>query len=138
MLFFEVEDAYFELYYLTRAIQLTRSLAAGKTLRELNLVGRHHCLVTEVVRDRVRIEPSADLRLLRDDIVLISGERENVRQVSHELGRFERSTNETDIAVYAGGILIGLLIGSISISREPTSRCATPLMRRLHPPRPRT
>ncbi|MDH3591931.1 MAG: hypothetical protein OER88_08640, partial [Planctomycetota bacterium] len=36
-----------------------------------------------------------------------------VRAAAAELGRFERATDQTDIAVYAGGILIGLLLGSM-------------------------
>ncbi len=98
-----------------RAIQLTRAGAAGKTLRQLELLRRHHCLVTGVQRQDENIEPAADLVLERGDVVLVSGERDDVRAVARVLGRFERSTYETDIAIYAGGILLGLLLGRLHL-----------------------
>ncbi|MHC4932766.1 MAG: aspartate-alanine antiporter-like transporter, partial [Planctomycetota bacterium] len=98
-----------------RAIHVSSAQAVNKRLNELNLVQRHRCLVTEVVRGDVSIEPSAELRLARDDVIYVSGRRDDVRAVARELGRFERSTNETDIAIYAGGILLGLLVGSLRV-----------------------
>ncbi len=96
-----------------RAIQLTRAGAVGKTLRELELFRQHRCLVTGVQRQDQDIEPSADLMLERGDVVLVSGQRDDVRAVARLLGRFERSSYETDIAIYAGGILLGLLLGQL-------------------------
>ena len=98
-----------------RAIQLTRGTPVGKTLRELELFRQHRCLVTGVQRQDEDIEPSADLMLERGDVVLVSGQRDDVRTVARLLGRFERSTYETDIAIYAGGILLGLLLGQLHL-----------------------
>ncbi len=94
-----------------RAIQLVRAAAAGKTLRELELFRQHRCLVTGVQRQDEDIEPAADLVLERGDVVLVAGQRDDVRAVARLLGRFERSSYETDIAIYAGGVLLGLLLG---------------------------
>lgn len=98
-----------------RAIQLTRTTAAGKTLRQLELFRQHRCLVTGVQRQDESIEPTADLVLERGDVVLVSGQRDGVRAVARLLGRFERSSYETDIAIYAGGILLGLLLGRLHL-----------------------
>ena len=97
-----------------RAVVVNHPQAIGKTLRELPLLRHHHCLVTEVQRQEVSIEPSADLRLERDDVVLIVGAAESVRAVARHLGEFERSTRETDLAVYSGGIVIGLFFGFLA------------------------
>ena len=98
-----------------RAIQLTRASAAGKTLRELELFRQHRSLVTSVQRQDEEIEPVADLVLERGDVVLVAGQRDDVRAVARLLGRFERSSYETDIAIYAGGILLGLLLGRLHL-----------------------
>jgi len=98
-----------------RAVSVQSKKVAGKTLAELDLIRRHHCLITSVRRGDVELEPIADLRLQRDDIVQVAGAREDVRRLADELGRFERSTQETDIAMYAGGILLGVLLGSVDI-----------------------
>ena len=95
-----------------RAILVTESAVAGKTLRELAFFKEHGCLVTEVQRLGEPLEASADLALELGDIALVTGERDDVREVSRRLGRFERSSRETDLAIYAGGIFLGALLGS--------------------------
>ena len=97
-----------------RAVVVNAPEAIGKTLRALPVLRRYHCLVTEVQRQDVSIEPRADLRLERDDVALIVGAAENVRAVAKHLGEFERSTRETDLAVYSGGIVIGLFFGFLA------------------------
>ncbi len=99
-----------------RAVQVTSRSVNGRTLRELDLVGRFGCLITDVIRGGVALEAKADLPLYRDDIVLVSGRSEDVVRLAAELGRFERSSSETDIAVYAGGILFGVLLGQVHFS----------------------
>ncbi len=98
-----------------RRIHVLSSEAVGKTLKELYLTRRHHCLVTAVHRGQVALEPSAELRLERGDLLEVAGEADNIRTLATELGRFETPAHETDIAVYAGGIVIGLLLSTIPI-----------------------
>jgi len=100
-----------------RAIRVTRAEIAGQTLAELNIIGRDHCILTRIKRGEVELTPTAETRLAREDIVHVAGTRDNVRNVAERLGRFERSSNETDVAVYAGGILIGVLLGKLHIGR---------------------
>lgn len=97
-----------------RAVVVNDARAIGKSLRELPVLRDYHCLVTEVQRQGISIEPSADLRLERDDVALIVGRREDLRQVAGHLGEFERSTRETDLAIYSGGIALGLLAGYLA------------------------
>jgi putative transport protein len=96
-----------------RAITVQSPKVAGKTLAELDLIRRFHCLITRVFRGDVELEPEADLRLARDDIIHVAGARADVRHLAEAVGRFERSSQETDIAVYAGGIVLGVLLGSV-------------------------
>lgn len=94
-----------------RAIVVTAPEVLGKSLRELPVLRQHHCLVTQVQRHDVALEPTADLQLERDDVVLAVGRRDDLRRVADRLGHFERTARETDLAVYAGGIFLGLLLG---------------------------
>ncbi|MEM8883534.1 MAG: TrkA C-terminal domain-containing protein [Planctomycetota bacterium] len=98
-----------------RAILVQSSQVVGKTLVELDLIRRFHCLIVRVVRGGVEMEPNAETRLARDDIVHVSGGRDDVRRFATFVGRFERSTNETDVAVYAAGIVLGVLLGRLSL-----------------------
>lgn len=98
-----------------RAIVVTEDEVAGRTLREATLFKEHHCLVTEVRRQDEALEATADLRLERDDVLQVMGRGEDLRVVARRVGHFERSGRETDIAVYAAGILVGLLFGHLSL-----------------------
>jgi putative transport protein len=103
-----------------RAVRVREREVIGRSLAELDLARAHRCLVTQVDRGDVALEPSAELRLERDDLVHVVGRRDDLRAVAARLGRFRRSTSETDIAVYAGGILLGLLIGRAHLDLHGT------------------
>jgi putative transport protein len=96
-----------------RRVRVFNRVGIGKSLAELDLTGRHRVLVTSIDRAGIIHEPSADFVIQRADILRVAGPRRELRQVAHELGRFERPTGETDIAVYAGGIVLGMLIANI-------------------------
>lgn len=89
---------------------LDRSVV-GKSLADLQITQRFRCLIDSVERGGVLIDPEAELVLEHGDVALVVGRRENVRRVAQVLGRYVRASDHTDIAVYAGGIFLGLLIG---------------------------
>jgi len=94
-----------------RAVRVLEKAAMGRTLSELGIIDRFHCILTIVRRGTVELTPNAELKLARDDVVHVAGRREDVRRLADFLGRFERSNNETDIAVYAAGIFGGAVLG---------------------------
>lgn len=98
-----------------RRVRVTRGAVIGKSLRELELTRHYHALIVSVERGGLALEPGADLQLERGDVVSVLGRKQDVRNVAELLGRFRRSTHETDIAVYAGGILLGLLLGQLTV-----------------------
>ncbi len=96
-----------------RRIEMQARAAAGRSLAELRLIHRYGCSIVSVDRQGAQLEPSAEFVLERGDVLEVIGPRAALRGVAAELGRFEPSSNETDIAVYAGGILLGVLLGSL-------------------------
>lgn len=99
-----------------RRIVVLTSDGVGKTLRELGLPQQHRCMVSGVQRGEVFLEPHADLAIERGDVLQIVGRRDQIRDAAEKLGRLEKPTAETDIAVYAGGIFLGLMVAQLSIS----------------------
>lgn len=87
----------------------------GKSLAELDLTGRHCVLVTSIDRVGIIHEPSADFVIQRADILRVAGPRRELRQVAHELGRFERPTGETDIAAYGVASVLVTLAGRLVV-----------------------
>jgi putative transport protein len=99
----------------TRRIQVRHRAVVGKSLAELRILNRFHCVITRIERGTLWIEPDADARLVRGDVIEVVGRRSDLRSLARELGLFEPPVSETDIAVYAGGILLGILIGGIHL-----------------------
>ncbi|MCA8916885.1 MAG: hypothetical protein KDB90_15940 [Planctomycetes bacterium] len=98
-----------------RRVHVSSKAVSGKALKDLNLMGRYRCMIQKIERGHEVIEPMAEVVLQRHDVVEVIGQSDAVRAVARELGRFEPSSQTTDIAIYAGGILLGLLLGSIHL-----------------------
>lgn len=98
-----------------RRVHVLSSDVHGRTLQDLDVIGRHRCMFQRIERGKEVLEPEADVALMRHDIVEVVGPRDAVRAVARELGRFEPRSDTTDIAIYAGGIVLGLLIGGVHI-----------------------
>jgi putative transport protein len=98
-----------------RRIRVRKKEVVGRSLAQLGITNQYKCVITKIERGDFLIEPGADVTLSRNDIVEVVGRRNAVRKIAALLGNFESSVEETDIAVYAGGILLGLLLGSIHV-----------------------
>lgn len=98
-----------------RRIQVRDREVAGKSLAELHVPAEYRCIVTRIEREDLEIDPTADVVLLRGDVVEVVGERRDVRRLARAFGRFEPAVQETHIAIYAGGILLGVMIGGIDL-----------------------
>jgi putative transport protein len=98
-----------------RTVIVTRGTVTGRTLADLDLIRRHRCLVTRITRGGIAIDPTAETALIRDDAVEVVGPRRGTHALAGELGRFETSRIRTDIAIYAGGILLGLVLGRLHL-----------------------
>jgi putative transport protein len=99
-----------------RRIQVTRPGVAGRTLEQLRFIERYHVIVASIESGDQLLEPTAEAVLHRGDVVELAGDPQAVRAASREIGRFEPPTTQTDIAIYAGGILIGLMLGSVRLT----------------------
>lgn len=98
-----------------RRVEVRSRAAVGKSLSELSLIRRHGCVVTRVDRGRLWLEPDGDVVLAPGDVLEVAGEREALRALARELGRFEQSFRHTDVATYAAGIVLGLLLGALRL-----------------------
>ena len=96
-----------------RRVRVLNRSVTSKSLAQLDFTGRHHVLITSIDRAGIIHEPSADFVVQRADILHVAGRRHDVRRATLEIGRFERPPSETDIAIYAGGIVLGLLIANV-------------------------
>ena len=98
-----------------RRIQILNADACSKPLSDLQLIQQFNCIIARIERGSEEIEPDADISLEVNDVVEIVGTQQNAEAAAKTLGRFEPDNNEANIAIYTGGILLGLLIGSIHL-----------------------
>jgi putative transport protein len=97
-----------------RRILVARRRAIGRTLSDLNLPEQYKVVVVRVDREDAVLEPTGDLVLQRYDVLEVVGRQSRVRDAARAVGYMEQANFETNIAVYALGILAGMLIGSVS------------------------
>ena len=99
-----------------RRVQVHNPKVIGRSLAELRLTDRYDCVITRIERGTLWIEPRADVILLRGDIVTTVGRGDHVAQMAQFLGRFRSRFQDTDIAIYTGGMFLGLLLSDLQIN----------------------
>ncbi len=99
-----------------RRIVVASKHVVGKTLAELDLIRRHKIVIASIERSHTIVEPTAEEVLERDDVVVATGNAARLATAADELGWFEPSATHTNIAMYAGGIFVGLLLGTLKVS----------------------
>jgi putative transport protein len=101
-------------------IVVTSKKAAGLTVKELEeqeltRFGRRLFLM-HVTRGGEPLAPAPDLRIERWDVLKIRGDKTHVEQAGKALGYADRPTSKSDVAFMALGIVIGGLVGLITVN----------------------
>lgn len=96
-------------------IVVTNPASVGKTLGELAVRDTYGCFLSQVRRSQIALPLDASTRLHKGDIVTASGGRQLLKRLVDDLGREERTIQETDLVTFAAGIVGGLVIGQIQL-----------------------
>jgi putative transport protein len=100
----------------TRRVIVTRPVASGRRLDELDFVHRFGVQITRVARAEVELGARPDLELQYGDTVLAVGEPEGIRRVASELGDSPRDLNYPHLVPVFVGIVVGALLGSLPLA----------------------
>jgi putative transport protein len=88
----------------------------GLTLRQLaDLPWTRGVYLRKIVRSMVEIPLFPETEILRGDILTIGGSTRHVDTAVAALGHADRPLESTDLAVVGAGILVGGLIGAVSV-----------------------
>jgi putative transport protein len=113
----EVEDQeLLDLPLDVRDIVLTRRPLVGQTLAEIAAQHGRGVVLVKLVRGGQEIPFSPGTVLDRGDLLRVTGVREEVERAGRALGYIERQTNETDVIFVGLGIVIGGLLGVLSVT----------------------
>lgn len=88
----------------------------GHTLEEFSIHRRFGLLLLEIRRKGKHIAHDAKTVLQKGDVLTVIGAPHQIEAMGEYMGQIERIGVETDIITLSFGIVIGLLIGSLSVN----------------------
>ncbi|MBL0026033.1 MAG: putative transporter [Saprospiraceae bacterium] len=99
----------------SKTIYVTRKSATHKKLSELDLFNKYGLKVTRVYRSGLELLATPTLVLYYGDRIRLVGDRDDIDEVEKFIGNSEKRLLEPDFLSLFGGLVIGLIIGSIPI-----------------------
>ncbi len=99
---------------LQRRIVATARALVGKSLGELRLLSTHGVTVSRVARHEVEFVPDPDDIVQWGDALTVVGKPEDLDAFADYAGHREKSFDQTDLISLALGLLLGVVIGSVS------------------------
>jgi putative transport protein len=99
-----------------RRLIVTRAVATGRTLAELDFAHRFGVQITRVSRTEVEMSATPGFELQYGDTVLAVGEPGDIQKVAEELGDSPKSLNYPHLVPMFAGIALGILVGSVPFS----------------------
>jgi len=108
-------DVSTELSSKTAKIVVIKKDAVGKTIGELDIAREFGVLLTSIKNGSIKLPASVDYELKKGDILNVVGLQENVDLLGEKLGHVERNIVETDMVTFAFGIVIGVIVGLLSV-----------------------
>lgn len=100
---------------------VTRKELVSKQIVNLGLQQNFGCNVTRVRRAGVDIAPEPNLKLKFGDKLTLVGPKENMGEILKLVGNQRKKISDTDFFPIALGIVIGVVVGNISISMDSFS-----------------
>lgn len=96
-------------------IVLTKKTVSGRKLGEVLVEYGYGCFTNKMYRAGIEIIATDNTLLQPGDILRVIGEKSNVDAFADKVGYVERAAEETDLLTFCLGIVMGLLIGVVSI-----------------------
>ena len=100
---------------LKKYIFVTKPSVIHKNLSELDLFNTYDLKVTRVFRAGREILPRPSLELFYGDKLRVIGSKEAIKEVEEMMGNSEKKLLEPDFLSLFGGLLLGVILGSIPI-----------------------
>jgi len=109
-LFIESEDD-----VTTKILSVTKKTATHKTLAQLDLYNQYDVKVTRVIRSGLEILAQPSLELFYGDTLMVVGNRQSIAEAEKIIGNSKKILLEPDFLSLFGGLIFGVIIGSIPI-----------------------
>ena len=96
-------------------VVITNRELVGKTIGDLDTPGAHGVFLKSLIRGGTEMPLSLGLELHRGDTLTLVGSSKDLARTAASLGKLERPSDKTDLLYCGFGIVVGTLIGLLSI-----------------------
>jgi putative transport protein len=99
----------------TKIISVTQKTATHKTLAQLDLYNQFDVRVIRVIRSGLELLAQPSLELFYGDTLMVVGNRQAIEAAEKIIGNSKKILLEPDFLSIFGGLIFGVIIGSIPI-----------------------
>ena len=99
----------------SKTLIVTKNSVVHKTLEELDLYNRYDLKVTRIFRSGMELLAHPSLTLFFGDKIAVVGNKWSVQQAEKMIGNSEKKLLEPDFFSLFGGLILGIIVGSIPI-----------------------
>ncbi|WP_111706528.1 aspartate:alanine exchanger family transporter [Lutibacter citreus] len=99
-----------------RSVLVTNKDVVKKTLGQLNILETYRATITRIRRSGINISPSPSTKLQFGDKLIVVCHKDTMKHVSRIFGDDTSKLSNTDFMPIAAGILLGILVGKLSIN----------------------
>lgn len=102
--------------YDVRSVLVTNKEVVNKTLGQINLLATYGATITRIRRSGIDISPSPSSKLQFGDKLMIAASKANMEIITRIFGNDDKRLSDTDMLPIALGVVLGVLVGMISLS----------------------
>ena len=99
----------------SKIISVTKKTATHKTLAQLDLYNNFDIKVTRVIRSGLELLAEPSLELFYGDTLMVVGNKTGIQEAEKVIGNSKKIFLEPDFLSLFGGLIFGVIIGSIPI-----------------------
>jgi putative transport protein len=113
----EVLDADLLNYHVvSKEIVVLNNHVLGKSIKDLDIFATFGCFASGLQRSGIELPVTDEVILNKGDRIIAIGEESRLNELASLLGYVEHEIHETDLVTFSLGIVLGTLIGLVTIS----------------------
>lgn len=109
------EDIPLDAKFDVRRVLVTNKEVVNKTIAQINLLHTYNATITRIRRAGIDISPTPNSKIMFGDKLIIASSKANMKIVSRIFGDDSKRLSDTDILPIALGIILGVLVGKVSL-----------------------
>ncbi len=102
--------------YDVRSLLVTNKDVVNITLGQLNILNTYNATITRIRRSGINISPSPSSKLQFGDKLIVVCHKDNLKHVTRVFGDDDKELSNTDFLPIATGIILGILVGKLSVN----------------------